>query len=85
MPFLIRKYVPIDVEKIKDDECYRGFVNVFSTSRDSPDAILCCNPEGINPGICEPPVRGFKLYKIADFIADPTHTLSCIFFFSFAL
>jgi hypothetical protein len=52
-----RKYIPINVEEVEED-CYKGFVDVFSPSMDSPGAFVCCSDSSSdNPLICNSPVR----------------------------
>lgn len=51
-----RKYIPINVEELADMGCYKGFVDVFSSSMDSLGALACCrHSERDNPSICNPP------------------------------
>lgn len=54
-----RKYIPIDVTKV-EDECSKGFIDVFSSSIDDPGAFVCCRSTSgdtsiNNPHICNPP------------------------------
>jgi hypothetical protein len=57
------KYIPINVEALKDEynnSCSKGFVNVFSSSMDDPRALVCCsnNVSGslgtLEDGVCQP-------------------------------
>eukprot|EP00980_Cylindrotheca_fusiformis_P002817 scaffold672_cov126-Cylindrotheca_fusiformis.AAC.18 len=52
-PFYTWKYFPINVDTI-DQDCDKAFVNVFASSIEEPDALICCNSDYIS-GICKPP------------------------------
>jgi hypothetical protein len=47
-----RKYVPVEV-----DDCEKAFVNVFSISKDSEEAFVCCNGFEDNSSLCNASVR----------------------------
>jgi hypothetical protein len=60
------KYIPINVDALKNDalmnyDCSKGFVNVFASSRDDPEALVCCGNGStkrggaLEEGICRPP------------------------------
>lgn len=55
-----RKYIPIDVSTV-EDECEKGFIDVFSSSMENEGAFVCCRKQMDatigNPHICNPPVR----------------------------
>jgi hypothetical protein len=59
------KYIPVNVEVLMDENpnnnCSKGFVNVFASSMDDPGALVCCsndvngNVGTLEDGICDPP------------------------------
>jgi hypothetical protein len=89
--FLRRKYIPIDVTKV-EDECAKAFVDVFTSSIDDPNAVVCCRSTSgdasiNNPLICNPPVRqplvvGAKCAVASMCLVDPP---PCLISFHFPL